>query len=111
MRESRFWLLHLLSGAALAVLLGLHLAVMHLDGLLGDGEPISFASVAARGESAAWRVFYLVFLAVALYHGFYGLRGVLLEAFREGAGRAITTALVLVGAAAFLFGSYVILAA
>lgn len=115
MTEARLWLLHLLAGAALLVLLGAHLVVMHLPRVLaalgaGPADPLTFASVAERAASPAWPVLYLLLLFVALYHGLYGLRGIVLEL--TGAARKakvlVSTVLIILGAAALFYGALVV---
>lgn len=78
------WLLQLISGLLLVGLLGVHMLGMHLDTLLphfgmGYKDPLAFREVIQRGHAPLFGVFYVVFLAIALYHGFYGLRAVLME--------------------------------
>lgn len=108
MRESRFWLLHLLAGLALVFLLGVHLVLMHL----GPGDPLVYERVARRAESPGWQLFYLIFLAFALYHGLYGLRGILLEVLaKKGRTGLLTGFLAALGILAFAFGAYVVVAA
>ncbi len=113
MRESRLWGLHLLAGAALVVLLSLHMGLMHYTTLLGlfgaVSEPvIGFASVAKRGRDAWWSVAYVLLLGFALYHGLYGLRGILREVWESGrAVRMIDAVVVAVGVVVFIYGTAV----
>lgn len=113
MRETRFWLLQLITGLVLVVMLGLHMAVQHLDSILAffgyaAGDPVAYAAVVQRAQATSWTVFYIVFLALALYHGLYGLRAILLElSLSPPAGRVLTGILTVVGIAAFGFGAYV----
>lgn len=117
MRESRLWALHLLSGAALIVLLGLHMTLMHyqaLIGWLGGGheDVLAFASVVARDGSAAMRGVYVLLLGFALYHGLYGARGVLQEIWHSPrAARLINAVLVVVGLVVFVYGVTVVVTA
>lgn len=114
MRESRLWALHLLAGAALLVLLGIHMAIMHYDVILGflgtAHEPVlAFTAVLARDRDAVMRVLYVLLLGCALYHGLYGLRGVLREIWpSERAGRAVAAAVVIVGLVVFVYGVAVV---
>ena len=50
MRDQRLWTWHVLAGLVILVFLGLHMAIMHLDVLLGifnpaDPHPIAWANV------------------------------------------------------------------
>ncbi len=112
MRESRWWTLSLGAAALMVVLLTLHMGLMHLSGVMkvlgtDPGDVRSFVAVMERGRSAAQMVFYLLFLAAALYHGLYGLRGVLLEVTGRR-GQGLLSGLVLAaGLLAFAYGAYV----
>ncbi len=84
MRDQRWWTWHITAGIAVLVLLGAHMAVMHLDAILGvfnvhGTEAIDWVNVAARGQRAMYAVTYTVLLAAALFHGFYGLRNIVFE--------------------------------
>jgi succinate dehydrogenase hydrophobic anchor subunit len=112
MRDQRLWTWHVLAGLVILVLLGLHMAVMHLDTLLGwfnpDGlKPIAWASVLERARMGFFTVSYVVLLGAALFHGLYGLRNIL---FELGAGRGlkglISVVLALGGAGLFVFGAW-----
>jgi succinate dehydrogenase / fumarate reductase membrane anchor subunit len=111
MRETHWWLLSLASAVVIIVLLAVHFAIMHYSPVFAGQtveETRSLGEVISRGRSTAWLVSYTLFLAVALYHGLYGLRGVILElpvAARRR--RAVTWFLVLVGLAFFVYGAYV----
>lgn len=113
MREAKYWLLFLLSALVMGFFLVVHMFLMHLDSILGyfgieTGEVLSFASVMGRAATGFWTVFYILFLAVALYHGYYGLRGVLLELSKsKSTDKIITSLVVLVALAAFVFGAFV----
>ena len=108
MRDQTLWTWHLGAGALIAVLLGMHMGIMHLDVILGwfnpaGGHAIAWDNVVARAKSAGFMVSYVLLLGAALFHGFYGLRNILFELNpRRGLKQAITTVLILGGA--FLFG-------
>jgi succinate dehydrogenase / fumarate reductase membrane anchor subunit len=112
MRDQRLWTWHVLAGLVILVLLGLHMAVMHLDTMLGwfnpDGmKPIAWASVLERARMGFFTVSYVVLLGAALFHGLYGLRNIL---FELGPGRGlkglISVVLALGGAGLFVFGAW-----
>jgi len=111
-RESRWWLLSLGAAAFMIVLLTLHMGLMHLGGLmrfLGAelGDVRAFAAVMERGRQLGQVVFYLLFLAAALYHGLYGVRSVLLEVTAPRALPLVTVLVALAGLVAFAYGAYV----
>ena len=84
MRDRGMWTWHVLAGLVILPLLALHMAVMHLDATLGvaspaGGHPIDWQNVVARGKTVLFPLSYGLLLVVALYHGLYGLRNILLE--------------------------------
>jgi len=117
MRDRTLWTWHIGAGVVILVLLGLHMAIMHLDATLGifgteGAEPVEWESVVTRAQSLFFTVTYVLLLGAALYHGFYGLRNILLE-LNPGAGlrRTINVGLSLAGLALFAFGTWAALAA
>jgi succinate dehydrogenase hydrophobic anchor subunit len=114
MRDRTLWTWHIGAGAVILVLLGLHMAIMHLNQTLGifGAEPLGWESVAQRATSLFFTVTYVLLLGAALYHGFYGLRNILLE-LNPGPGlrRTIDVGLSVVGLALFAFGTWAALAA
>ena len=113
MRESTLWMLHLLAGAVMLAVLGIHFGVMHAGELFGipGTEVLTFASVDARSGMVFYLVVYLILLAAALYHSLYGLRSIVFEMsfIRTGARKAINFLLVLGGWCFFFYGAYVII--
>lgn len=116
MRDRTLWTWHIGAGLVILVLLGLHMAIMHLDATLGifgteGAEPVEWESVAARAQSVFFTVTYVLLLGAALYHGFYGLRNILLE-LNPGATlrRVVNVGLSVAGAALFVFGTWAALA-
>ena len=113
MRETFYWLLNIVCAVVILVLLGLHMGIMHLDGVLAavfgaPEKPLSWNNMLERGGSSFFTVTYVVLLATALFHGFYGLRTMLLE-YWSGlrAERVITAACWFAGIALFAIGTYV----
>ena len=112
MRDQRLWTWHVGAGLAVLILLGLHMAIMHVDAILGvfnapGTEAIEWANVAARAKSAFFMVTYVVLLAAALFHGLYGLRNILLELNpAEGLKRGVGILLALVGVGLFGLGTW-----
>lgn len=111
MRETRLWLLSLGAAALIALLLGMHFALMHYSPVFyGQSieETRTFAALLERGRQTAFLAIYIFFLAAALYHGLYGLRGILLELpLARAYGRWVSGALTVVGLAFFAYGAYV----
>lgn len=112
MRDQRLWTWHLGAGAIILVLLGLHMTVMHLAPVVrlfnpAPGEPIAWANVAARGRSVFFLVSYVLLLAAALFHGFYGLRNIVFE-LNPGAGakKAVNGVFVTAGVLLFAVGAW-----
>jgi succinate dehydrogenase hydrophobic anchor subunit len=111
MRETRLWLLSLGCTSVIIVLLGLHFAIMHYSPVF-TGQSIegarSFQVMLERGRSLAQFVVYILFLAAALYHGLYGLRGILIELpIARQRARLVSGGLLLLGLAFFAYGTYV----
>jgi succinate dehydrogenase / fumarate reductase membrane anchor subunit len=112
MRDQKLWTWHLAAGIVILVFLALHMAIMHLDALLGifnpeGGHPIDWANVAARGQTLFFTLTYVVLLGAALFHGFYGLRNILVEL---GPGptlrRSLDWLLTIAGVALFGLGTW-----
>ena len=112
MRDQKLWTWHLAAGAIILVLLGLHMAIMHLDALLGlfnpaGGHPIDWANVVARGQSLAFTLTYILLLGAALFHGLYGLRNIVFELDpAPPLKKALSWVLILVGFGLFIFGTW-----
>lgn len=83
MSETRNWTWHIITAIVVLVFLGLHMMIMHLDGLLGWFSTGMYAmdwiSVLSRSRDTFFALTYIVLLAAALYHGLYGLRTILFE--------------------------------
>ena len=113
MRNTYLWTLQLVTGALIFIFGGTHLALMHLDSILGFfgvhiGEPSSWSSMIGRAQVSLWLAFYIVFLIVVLYHGLNGLRGVILELTPSPKMERLVTGLIIFfGLIAFILGIYV----
>ena len=82
MRETRLWSLHLLAIPIIFVLLGMHLAIMHYAPIfygMSVDKAREFGTMIERGKSIVQFVLYILLLIAGLYHGLYGLRGILRE--------------------------------
>ena len=115
MRESTKWTVHFITGAIIVVVLGIHFLVMHLDYImyslgLGDKDPLTYTSVAARSKMIFHVIVYLVLLGAALFHGFYGLRSIIFElAPGRKLEKAVSATVILVGLLLFLYGAQAII--
>jgi succinate dehydrogenase / fumarate reductase membrane anchor subunit len=100
-----------LAGLVILVVLGIHMAIMHLSKLLGSGGPehdvVLWYLVKERSLNLAFAVMYVVLLGAALYHGLYGLRTIIFElTLSERAEKVISALIVFVGLVLFIVGSY-----
>ncbi len=112
-RYTYLWLWQLITGVLIAVLLGIHMVMQHLDKILPFfgvdlGDPTSWNSMIERSGQAIWAGVYVALLAVLLYHGLNGLRNVILELTTSPrTERTITWTIVVAGILIFLWASYV----
>ena len=82
MRETRLWSLHILVIPIIFVSLGMHFAIMHYAPVfygMSVDQAREFGTMIERGRSVAQFILYLLLLVAGLYHGLYGLRGILRE--------------------------------
>ena len=108
MRGARFHVIHMVTGAVIAVLLGIHMVVLHLDDIIGIGEQTSWQAMIARSSQGIWAALYIAMLAFVLYHALYGLRGILLEVTTSPrSGRILTWVFIIIGIVIFSWGAYV----
>ncbi len=116
MKETGYWTWFIISGLITFFILGLHMLIVHLDGMLGifshaDGGAVVWENVIQRSRSQFFSIAYIILLGAALYHGFYGLRTILLElGIGKQAQQRLTKFLWLTGILLFLVGTYVSLA-
>jgi len=117
MREATLWTLHLLAGVIILILLGIHMGIMHLESILlalgiGYKDTLDWAAVAVRNKQLFFTISYVVLLGAALYHGFYGLRNIILELnVGPGGARVVNVVLVVLGVALFALGTVAAIAA
>ena len=115
MRQSYFRLLQLITGVAVFFLIAVHITALRLDDFAGGlgvhiEEPTSWGSVMDRATSAGWASFYIILLAVAIYHGLYGLRVVLMELpLPPVIARSLNYTMIGIGIAVFGYGSFIAL--
>ena len=111
MRETRMWSFHLLAIPVIIVLLGMHLAVQHYAPVfygVSVEEARSFEAMIERGKSITQFVLYVLLLIAGLYHGMYGLRGIIRELpLSPALAKAVDYGILLVGVGIFALGVYV----
>jgi succinate dehydrogenase / fumarate reductase membrane anchor subunit len=112
MRETKYWTWHMAAGVVILFLLGLHMLTMHLGGVTQlfaphGGEAISKDNSLFRDGQLFFTVTYILLLAVALYHGLYGLRTILFElTLKPAVEKAISVFLLVVGLGLFGLGTW-----
>jgi succinate dehydrogenase hydrophobic anchor subunit len=118
MRETKYWTWFMAAGVLIFVLLGLHMVVMHLGGLTHVGVAVrgedstTVANSHARDANLLFTVTYVLLLALALFHGLYGLRTVLFElTLKPALEKALTVFLLLLGIGLFGLGTWAAFAA
>jgi succinate dehydrogenase / fumarate reductase membrane anchor subunit len=116
MRETKYWTWHMAAGVVILFLLGLHMLIMHLGGITHwfseGGEAVSKVSSQLRDRMQFFTVTYIILLAVALYHGLYGLRTILFElTLKPAVAKTVSVALLLVGLGLFGLGTWAAVAA
>ena len=112
MRNTYLRFAHLITGILIAVLLGIHMVVMHLDAILGffgiEAEPTSWSSMIERAGQGIWVGLYIALLAFVLYHSLNGLRNIILELSPSPkTERIVTRVIIAFGIIAFIGGTYV----
>ena len=108
MRGTYLWFVQLVTGALIAVLLGIHMVVQHLDAALGTPDPTAWEPMIGRAGQGTWVFLYISLLAFGLYHGINGLRGIILETTASvKTGRVVTWVLAILGIIVFIWGTYV----
>lgn len=129
MRDQKLWTWHILAGAVILVLLGLHMLTMHMEGVVkieglnpasaasearGGEElhPIDWANVKARSAKVFYMVTYILLLGAALFHGLYGATNVVREANPpRWLQKTVSALAVVVGLGLFAFGTWAAIAA
>jgi succinate dehydrogenase hydrophobic anchor subunit len=111
MRETRLWSLHILAIPIIAVLLGMHFAIMHYAPVfygMSVEEARAFDTMIERGKSVAQFVIYILLLIAGLYHGLYGLRGILRELpLTPALVKVVDIGILIFGLLIFALGAYV----
>ncbi len=118
MKGTKYWTWHMTAGVVILFLLGLHMFIMHV-GITGAAfsanphdEAISKVNSQFRDGQLFFTITYILLLAVALYHGLYGLRTILFElTLRPAVEKSITVVLVVIGIGLFGLGTWAAVAA
>ncbi len=118
-RDTKLWTWHVAAGLVILVLLGLHMVIMHLPGVIplaglnpAGPEPLEWANVTYRARQAFFMITYVLLLGAALFHGLYGLRNILFELNpSQGVKGLISTVFVVVGIGLMLLGTWAAVAA
>ena len=111
MRETKYWTLSVACALVVLVLLGLHMAIMHLPGLLERmfglrGSPLAWQSLLDRGRDVFFTWTYVLALAAGLFHGLYGVHNALTEVWSgERASRRIGIGCWVAGIVLFAVGT------
>lgn len=113
MRNTYLWLAQLVTGVLIAVLLSIHVVLMHLDTILSFlgvdiKDPTSWHSMIERSRDTLWAGLYIALLAIILYHALNGLRNIILELTPSATTeRIVTWTIIVFGIIAFVWGTYV----
>lgn len=114
MRATYLWLLQLVTGVAIAVLLGGYLLSMHLRVILrffgvSGTELTSWGAIIGQASQGIWIYLHMVLLALLLYHGLYGLRNIILELTPSGkTERIVTWVSTIMGSIVFIWSAVVL---
>lgn len=117
MKETRMWAWHMIAGIAILFLGGLHMIINHMDGLLRlfnpySGYAIEWSNVVYRSRMVFFAVIYILLLIATLFHGFYGLRNILLETgWGQRNRKGIVMGIWAIGGILFIIGTYAAIAA
>ncbi len=104
MRNTFLWFLQLVTGVLIAVFLGIHVVTQHLSSI----DQTTWPLMIGRATEGIWVFLYVALLAVGLYHGINGLRGIILEVTTSArTARIITGILIAIGVIFFIGGTFV----
>ena len=111
MRETGYWTWFIIAGVMIFVLGGLHMMTVHLSGVVSLSNPfgsdaVAWKNVAYRSKSLCFTLTYIALLGAVLYHGFYGLRTILMElGLQKTTQRKLTASLWVIGIILFVIGT------
>lgn len=105
--ETFSWYFFRISGVGLVLLALVHVFIVHVQ---NDVSQTVYDFVAARYANPFWRVYDLLLLTLALFHGLNGLRIACEDYIRSGGWRlAVTSALFFIAITFWLMGSMTII--
>ncbi len=108
MGKTYLWILQLITGVLIAIFLGIHIVLLHLNDILGTAEPTSWVTMIGRSSQGIFVALYIALLAVGLYHGINGLRNLLLEVTKSAKTvRIVNWVFAVLGICIFVWGAYV----
>jgi len=114
MRESKLWVLHIITAIVILVLLGSHMGIMHMGSILShlglgfSDHPTSSDEVFRRSQQVLFMIVYIALLGTALFHGLYGLRSIIYElSLPRSVEKAVGLLFCAAGILLFIYGSYV----
>ncbi len=108
MGKTYLWILQLITGVLIAIFLGIHVVLLHLNDILGTTEPTSWVTMIGRSSQGIFVALYIALLAVGLYHGINGLRNLLLEVTKSAKTvRIVNWVFAVLGICIFVWGAYV----
>lgn len=107
MRNTYLQFVQLITGILIAILLGIHMIIQHLDAILGIfgidvKNATSWQSMIGRAKQGIWIFIYIALLVFALYHAFNGLRNIILEITPSARAERIATTIIIIVAIIFL---------
>jgi len=114
MKERYWWLLFILAAAVILITLAVHMFLMHMGTVLSwigvsVGDPLAWESTLARNRQIGMVSLLFVLLTAGIFHGLYGLRGILIEWIKNPIGQKVITWLVaLFGIVAYAWGLVVL---
>jgi succinate dehydrogenase hydrophobic anchor subunit len=113
MKQTKYWTWHMTAGAVIFILLGLHMATMHMGGLTGlfvadrTQESVGLINSQARDARLSMTVAYILLLGLGLFHGLYGLRTIIFElTLKPAIEKVISVILLIAGLGLFGLGTW-----
>ena len=113
MRNTYLQFTQFITGILIAILLGIHMVMQHLEDILrffgvNLNDPASWQSMIGRSREVIWASIYIALLAVVLYHALNGLRNIILELTPSArTERVVTRTIIAFGIIIFAWASYV----
>ena len=105
--ELAIWYMMRLTGLALFVLALSHFLIVHL--VVDPSEQTASWIQTIRWSSMFWRAYDWTLLMMVMFHGFMGVRTVVVDYTKGGARSALLMALYLTGIVLFVIGTMVVM--